>query len=180
VRWCQPRANLAGGTEQTEADPRRPRVRQAKSAKDTAQPNAAHRLPQNEPAGRRRACVGRFGIRALGAGRDEGGRVLLCARRPFEAQAKLPFERPPVTAKGSRIVLSRADKPMPGAIVALDAPDCLKIELPSDAAGMIETGIAYPGGQPLVATAKENGLISLPDGVAQTAHRITMTLYVAY
>jgi hypothetical protein len=48
---------------------------------------------------------------------------------------------------------------MPGATVALDAPDRLKIELPSDAAGMIETGIAYPGGQPLVATAKENGPI---------------------
>jgi hypothetical protein len=103
--------------------------------------------------------VGRFGVRALGGGRDEGGRGLLARVGRFEAQAKLPFERPPVTANGSRIVRSRADKPMPGATVALDAPDRLKIELPSDAAGMIETGIAYPGGQPLVATAKENGPI---------------------
>jgi hypothetical protein len=34
--------------------------------------------------------------------------------------------------------------------------------------------------QPQVATAKENGTISLPDGVAQTMHRITTTSYVAH
>jgi len=60
----------------------------------------------------------------------------------FEAQAKLPFEGPPGTANGSRIVLSRADKPMLGVTVALDVPDHSKIELTADAAGMIETGIA--------------------------------------
>ncbi|TXC71233.1 DUF4198 domain-containing protein [Sphingomonas ginsenosidivorax] len=95
-----------------------------------------------------------------------------------EPLAKLLLELAPVTANGSRFVLTRAGKPMPGTAVALYAPDRSKIELTTDAAGMIETGIGKPGRHLLVATAKENGPIAFPDGVAQTVYRITTTSYV--
>ncbi len=140
------RADFSGRIGRTDSDQRCPRVRQAKSAKDAGsaecRANAAHRLPRNEPAGRRRAWDDSVFALWEQDGKKEGA-VYYARVGRFEAQAKLPFERPPVTANGSRIALSRADKPMPGATVALDAPDRLKIELPSDAAGMIETGIAY-------------------------------------
>ena len=73
---------------------------------------------------------------------EQDGAVYYTRVGRFEAQAKRPFELPPVTANGWRIVLSRADKPMPGAPIALVAPDRSKVELTTDAAGMAETGIA--------------------------------------
>jgi hypothetical protein len=112
-------------------------------------------------------------------GRKEG--VVYYARAGrVEAQAKLPFELAPITANGSRFVLTRSGKPMPAATVTMYAPDRSKIELTTDAAGMIDTGIAKPGRHLLVATAKENGPISLPDGIAQTVYRITTTSYVVH
>jgi hypothetical protein len=113
------------------------------------------------------------------AGKKEG--VVYYARAGrAEPQAKLPFELAPVTTNGSRFVLTRDGAPLAGVIVALYAPDRSKIELTTDAAGMIETGIAKPGRHLLVATAKENGPISLPDGVAQIVYRITTTSYVVH
>ena len=73
---------------------------------------------------------------------EQDGAVYYARVGRSEAQAKLPFELPPVTANGWRIVLSRADKPMPGASIALIASDRSKVALTTDAAGMAETGIA--------------------------------------
>ncbi len=104
-----------------------------------------------------------------------------------EAEARLPFELAPVTANGSRFVLTRDGKPVPGATVALYAPDRSKTDLTTDKAGTIETGktdetgkpdVAKPGRYLLVASKKEDGPISLPGGVAQAVYRITTTSYV--
>lgn len=95
-----------------------------------------------------------------------------------EAQARLPFELAPVTANGSRFVLTRDGKPLSGATVALYAPDRSKIDLTADAAGTIETGVAKPGRYLLVANAKEDGPVTLPGGIVQTVYRITTTSYV--
>ncbi len=96
-----------------------------------------------------------------------------------EPQARLPFELAPVTANGSRFVLTRDGKPQVGVAVALYAPDRSKTELTTDAAGAVETGIGKPGRYLLVASAKEDGPVTLPGGVAQTVYRITTTSYVA-
>ena len=113
-------------------------------------------------------------------GKKEG--VVYYARAGrLEPQARLPFELAPVVANGSRFVLTRDGKPMPGVSVALYAPDRSKTDLTTDATGTIETGetgVAKPGRYLLVASNKEAGSVSLPGGVVQTVHRITTTSYV--
>jgi hypothetical protein len=98
-----------------------------------------------------------------------------------EAQAKLPFELAPVTANGSRFVLTRDGKPVAGVPVALYAPDRSKTDLTTDAAGIIETGktgVAKSGRYLLVTSAKEDGPVMLPGGVVQIVYRITTTSFV--
>lgn len=110
-------------------------------------------------------------------GRKEG--VVYYARAGrAETQARLPFELAPVTANGSRFVLTRDGNPLPGATVSLYAPDRSKTDLTTDAAGTIETGASGKGRHLLVASAKEDGPVPLPGGVVQTVHRITTTSYV--
>lgn len=95
-----------------------------------------------------------------------------------EPQAKLPFELAPVTANGSRFVLTRDGKPLAGIPIAVYGPDRSKTELTTDATGVVETGTARPGRHLLVASRKEEGPTSLPGGVVGTVYRITTTSYV--
>ncbi|WP_380786208.1 SpaA isopeptide-forming pilin-related protein [Sphingomonas sp. R86521] len=95
-----------------------------------------------------------------------------------EPRAKLPFELAPVTANGSRFVLTRDGKPLPGAKVALYAPDRSKTELTTDADGTVETSAAKPGRYLLVASRTEEGPVALPGGNASLVYRITTTSYV--
>jgi len=122
-----------------------PEFAKLKAPRILAQPNAVLTrrtgfLETNLPAGDVRAWNDSVFELWEQDGKKEG--AVFCARRPFRGAGEAAFEGPPVTANGSRIVLSRADKPMPGATVALDAPDRSKIELTTDAAGMTETGVA--------------------------------------
>ncbi len=94
-----------------------------------------------------------------------------------ETQAKLPYELAPVTANGSRFVLTRDGKPLSDVAVALYAPDRSKTDLKTDAAGIVETGVAKRGRYLLVASVKEAGPVSLPGGVVQTVYRIITTSY---
>ncbi len=94
-----------------------------------------------------------------------------------ETQARLPYELAPVTANGSRFVLTRDGKPLSDVAVALYAPDRSKTDLKTDAAGIVETGVAKRGRYLLVASVKEAGPVSLPGGVVQTVYRITTTSY---
>ncbi len=94
-----------------------------------------------------------------------------------ETQARLPYELVPVTANGSRFVLTRDGKPLSDVAVALYAPDRSKTDLKTDAAGIVETSVAKRGRYLLVASVKEAGPVSLPGGVVQTVYRITTTSY---
>ena len=109
-------------------------------------------------------------------GKKEG--VVYYARADrAETQAKLPYELAPVTANGSRFVLTRDGKPLSDVAVALYAPDRSKTDLKTDAAGIVETGVAKRGRYLLVASVKEAGPVSLPGGIVQTVYRITTTSY---
>lgn len=94
-----------------------------------------------------------------------------------ETQARLPYELTPVTANGSRFMLTRDGKPLSDVAVALYAPDRSKTDLKTDAAGIVETGVAKRGRYLLVASVKEAGPVSLPGGIVQTVYRITTTSY---
>lgn len=94
-----------------------------------------------------------------------------------ETQAKLPYELAPVTANGSRFMLTRDGKPLSDVAVALYAPDRSKTDLKTDVAGIVETGVAKRGRYLLVASVKEAGPVALPGGVVQTVYRITTTSY---
>ncbi len=94
-----------------------------------------------------------------------------------ETQAKLPYELAPVIANGSRFMLTRDGKPLSDVAVALYAPDRSKTDLKTDAAGIVETGVAKRGRYLLVASVKEAGPVALPGGVVQTVYRITTTSY---
>ena len=94
-----------------------------------------------------------------------------------ETQARLPYELAPVTANGSRFVLTRDGKPLSDVAVALYAPDRSKTDLKTDAAGIVETGVVKRGRYLLVASVKAAGPVSLPGGVVQTVYRITTTSY---
>ncbi len=96
-----------------------------------------------------------------------------------EPSAALPFELAPVTANGTRFVLTRDGKPLPGAPVLLYAPDRSKTELTTDAAGTIDAAGAKPGRYLLVASKTETGPVTLPGGVVNTVYRITTTSFVA-
>ncbi len=95
-----------------------------------------------------------------------------------EATARLPFEIAPVTAGGNRFAVTRDGKPMAATEVTIVAPDRSTSKQTTDAAGMLDLGIAAKGRYLLVAAAKDSGKQTLPGGAVDTVHRITTTSFV--
>ncbi|MES3152188.1 DUF4198 domain-containing protein [Sphingomonas faeni] len=160
-----------------------PEFAKLKAPRILAQPNAA----MTRRAGFLEATVPAGDVRAWddsvfapwGEDGEKEGVVYYARAGRAETQARLPFELAPVTAGGSRFVLTYEGKPLANAPVTLFAPDRSKTELTTDAAGNLDTGTAKPGRHLLVASKKEVGAASLPGGTVQTLYRITTTSYVA-
>lgn len=96
-----------------------------------------------------------------------------------EAKAVMPLELAPVSANGSRFVLTRDGKPVADSEVSLVSPGRWQLALKTDANGQVALPALHEKGRYILkASVKEEGDFALPAGKVAILHRTTTTSFV--
>lgn len=96
-----------------------------------------------------------------------------------EAKAAMPLELAPVSANGTRFVLTRDGKPVAASEVSLVSPGRWQLALKTDDKGEVALpALPEKGRYILKASVKEEGDFTLPAGKVAILHRTTTTSFV--
>lgn len=142
--------------------------------------------PQHRKAGFIEVAVPQGDVRAIaddvfapwGPEGEKEGVVYYARAGRSEPRAIMPLEIAPVTANGTRFVLMRDGKPVPGARITIISPDKWSKNVLTDANGTVDLPIRERGRYLLSAAQKDEGDLPVPGGTVATLHRIATTTFI--